>query len=556
VPRLLKRGTIRRIGGALDSLQLALFGLAIPHCTSAEESASKRSAVIGLLGSSAELALASCLHEVLGESSLVKSDGSYLVAGEILVLFRRVIRSGTPRLATLTRGIGAPEKHLVELAEATMPFRVLFTARALGLHAAAGVSHDVGVAAATDVHRFLSLLAKGDRWQPYLREIPTPPPIPTERMMLAEEIARTLGDEPSGEVVGAKLKSLFLVLPELVEETPEWLAALDRVQVAPSKSDLTVLLRSLRNAEAGRLLKIRRGAKAIPTRVEQDNAAALPVRIERYRRTVSSLEDRFQVDVTEANTYLDQGRLRTPPIRSIYDYFAVGIESLGLPDQQLELGLTGHEVWPMVAGALQYSGTPGPLFYILRFLDPTENGQMMAQLDRAAALSEHMRSRLDSHRVLLVEPHCAQAQQSDRTYTELASSLNERLTFRSELETKISDRFKRMGALPAAAARSVIEELRSSDDLSSSIEAAVSNQAGLDKTAMPTIRDLVIASTEREEVFALLGILDDRELGAVHTDVRKALRVIDFSAYYLLPEVGDSPLDRFAGRPGSAGDRP
>jgi len=543
MPRLLKAGTINRLEGALNALRLALFGLAIPRCAELEMPTSARSAEIGLLGAAAELALSACIHEVKGESALVKTDGRFLVAREILDLFRRVLRSGAPRLTVLTRGADDEGRYLSDLANATGPFPVLFSARASGLHVGAGVSHDVAVAAASDVHRFLTLLARADRWQPYLREIPAVPPMPRERVLIAQDLARTLLEDKDGKDMKRQLQSIFLVLPELVEDTPEWLGALDRVQVTPRQNDLTILLRSLRGAKTGDLLKVGKGSKGIATRVENRNQNALPVRIERFKSTATSLEDRFQVDITEANTYLDQGRLRLPPIRSIYEYFAIGLEHLGLVDETERSGLTGHEAWPMVASALNYTGTPGPVFFIAQFTRNLEIGQMIALLSKAAKLNTHLKNRVDDYTQLLVAIARSERKFTGTVYEELTNALNERMTCRTKLEEKLKNRFKRMGVLQDFA-EGFLNELDTSDDLGPLIETVLKKMVleerdNLDKAAMPTLRDLINATTEQEEVFSLLHVLEDQACSAVYTEVRKAIRVLDFSMHCFLLQTNE-----------------
>jgi len=531
MPRLLKRETIQRLEGALGALKLALFGLAIPESSGGACPLSKYASEIGLLGTAAELSLSACVFEVRGQSALVKPDGRFLVAREVLDTFRKMLRAGVPRLSVLTRGVENGAAHLDDLYKATTPFPVLFSARAGGLHMGSGVSRDVALAAATDVHRFLEILKRGNRWLPYLRTIPSVPSVPPKRILIAEELARTLRSEGSGKDVGRQLRSIFLVLPELIEDTPEWLDSFDRVQIAPSEKDLTVLLKSLEGAGTGDLLRVGRGAKGIAARIENENPNAIPVSFARFRRKATDIGERFFVDINEANTYLDKGILHTPPIQSLYEYFAVGIDSLGLPDEVIRTGLSGHEAWPFVAAALGYQGTPGPVFFVASRTKRSEQGQLLANLRIASELRSYIRSRLPDYEPMIKMVISGRLDPPTALQNAMSVEFQQRLERRESLAERVRRRFDKLG-IPEETKTAFLTQLEEEEDLSGLLLRLIQNPTCLGRACIPTLRDLVDAVTEREELDALLTLLQSELAKSVGTNARRAIRALDYSQYF------------------------
>lgn len=531
MPRLLKRGTIQRLEGGLGALRLALFGLAIPHCEAEGTSPSDQAPEIGLIGTSAELALSACVFEVLGQAVLVKPDGRFLVAREVLDTFRKMLRSGVPRLSMLTRGIEDAIAHLEALAEATASFPVLFSSRATGLHVGSGVSRDVALAAATDVHRFLETLRKGNRWAPYLRTVPLVPPVSRERVLIAEELARALRAKGGGREAGRQLQSIFLVLPGLIEDTPEWLDAFDRVQVAPRKKDLTVLLKSLQGAGTGDLLRVGRGARGIAARIENENPDAIPVSLTRFRRKTTDIGERFFIDINEANTYLDKGILHTPPIQSLYEYFAVGVEGLGLPGELVSGGLTGHDAWPFIATALGYQGTPGPVFFVASRTKRSEEGQLLARLRTASGLRSYLLKRLPHYEPMIRTVISGPLGTASALQEEIAAEFQLRLERREELAERVEKRFDKLST-PEEPGRAFLTQLEEEEDLSGLLLRLVQEPNYLGRASIPTLRDLLDAVTEREELGVLLELLRSDLAQSVGTNARRAIRALDFSQHF------------------------
>jgi len=104
LPQLLRSGAIERVRASQDALALALFGMARPETTGAALPRAN-AGEIGLVGSSAELALSACLFQIGGPRAVAKRDGRYPSAPEALAEFRRVIRARPPRVSALVDGV-------------------------------------------------------------------------------------------------------------------------------------------------------------------------------------------------------------------------------------------------------------------------------------------------------------------------------------------------------------------------------------------------------------------------------------------------------------------
>ena len=105
MPRLLKKDAIRLLEASVESLNLALVGLGLPQRVAFKEESAQYSAAIGLIGASAELAMAACLIQAFGKQALVLPSGYYKSAAEIHGEFKRLLRDAPPIASFFTKGI-------------------------------------------------------------------------------------------------------------------------------------------------------------------------------------------------------------------------------------------------------------------------------------------------------------------------------------------------------------------------------------------------------------------------------------------------------------------
>ncbi|AMS31391.1 hypothetical protein AEM42_01400 [Betaproteobacteria bacterium UKL13-2] len=512
--------------------------LSIPKPVGYEPESTDGAIEIGLIGIAADLAISACLYEVLGKSGILRKDsGFYLSAPEALDSFRATLGLKIPRLAALTYGVSNPSAHLKRLDEACSNFSIIFTARACAVHGGAGISGDVAFVAGKAVADFLLALAESAKWKPYLKQVPSIPALPKERTLIAQELAAMLlsGDKSKA---GASITGMYLVLPELTESEPDWLKTLQRVQVTPRAQDISVLIKSLSRASVGEMFKVGKGAKATAVTIvdKSANPEALPIYIEGMKKKFDTLSDAWSGYVGTANGELDKGILSLPPIDSIYRFAAIGIDNIGLPEDETKAGLSAHSLWPFVASALDYSGTKGPLFFLIRFLKTNEIGQLIKQLNKASAHSNKLKKSLGEYNPLLQAVANAKPPAASSLLAKtLAASTTAREKRRHSLVDKLSLRMKSAAGQQKLAYKALVAEAQGADSLAGVMDSLRKETVNIDSNKFPALRLVIDAANEKEDLAALWAVLADNSLQAVSTNARKAIMEIDYS--YFGPQV-------------------
>ena len=270
------------------------------------------------------------------------------------------------------------DEHRADLLHACSNFRILASVRAGGLHAGRGPVREAAIVKGNEVADFLERLAKSSKIRPYLKNIPRCPFLDEQRTVIVEDLARRL-NESSGSEEEKLLSSVFLVLPEIPEDSPDWIDALDRVSIAPKENDINYLLDIVDNAVPATLKRTTRPGAAVPVRVNQDDPDALPIATRYLRRQFNERRDQLHADIGTANGRLGDDFSDLPPVEAVREMFAVGVEGAGLLEEQDEL--TAHESWPFIAASLKVQGTRGPYWYLIR--QTGDLGQLAAQLRRA-----------------------------------------------------------------------------------------------------------------------------------------------------------------------------
>jgi hypothetical protein len=538
MPRLLKSETDQRLSVSQRALTTAFGMLSVPKPVSYEPITTDGAIEMGLIGIAADLAISACLYEVLGPSGIVRKDnGFYLSASEALDSFRATLNSKIPRLTVLTHGIPDTSAHLKKLSDACSSFSVIFTARASAVHAGAGVSSDVAFVAGKSVSDFLLALAESTKWKPYLKQVPAIPSLPKEKTLIAQELAALLATGDKSKAA-ASLTGIYLVLPELTKSEPDWLKTLQRVQVTPRAQDISVLIKSLQQANVGEMFKVGKGANATAVKIvdKSANPDALPIYIEAMKKKFDKLSDAWSGYIGNANGELDKGILSLPPVDSIYRFAAVGIDGIGLPEEETKDGLSSHSLWPFVASALEYSGTKGPCFFLLRALKPGEIGQLMKQLKDAAVHSNKIKKTLvDYEPLLLAAANTKPIAASSALAKSLAASVTARDKRRESLADKLLARTKNSKGKVKTAYETLVVEVQKAVSLASPLDSIRNESINMGSDKFPALRLMIDAANEREDLAALGAILADNSLQAVSTNARKAIMEIDYS--YFGPQI-------------------
>jgi len=508
--------------------------LATPKPVSYESVSTDGAIEIGLIGIAADLAVSACLYEVLGMTGIIRKDsGFYLTASEALDSFRNTLDSKIPRLTTLTHGVNNPAEHLKKLDAACSNFPVLFKARAFAVHGGAGVSSDVAFVAGKSVADFLLLLAESTKWKSYLKHVPATPALTKERTLIAQELAALLeaGDKSKA---GAALAGIYLVLPELPKSEPDWLKTLQKIQVTPRYQDISVLIKSLQQAGVGELFKVGKGPNAMATKIvnEKDNPNALPVFVGAMKKQFDTMLDVWSSYVGNGNGELKKGILALPPIDAVYRFAATGMDNIGLPEEETKEKMSSHSIWPFVAAALEYSGTKGPCFFLLRSLKPGEIGQLLKQLASAAAHSNKLKKALSEYDVLLEAAANTKPVTANSTLArKLIGNVAARDEKRESLVDTLTMRTKSANGKSEVGYRALLAEVQKADSLATPLDSIRSGIIKMDSDKFPALRLLIDSANEREDLSALGAILADNLLRTVSTNARKAIMEIDYSFF-------------------------
>lgn len=531
MPLLLKRETIRLFEASVEMLSLAILGLGMPRRIEIRESGSNYAAQIGLIGASAELAMSAVIVQTMGTSALILGNGHFKSGAEILEDFRRIIQNPVPRSSFITQGIDNPLSHLTRIAELTSNFRILITARAGGLHAGKGPSREVCAITANDVIRFLSTLALSSRIKPYLSSVPLPIEMVRDRAVILEDIIRSIQSTENTHERARLLSSLYLVLPNIPDEEPDWLQALGRINIAPQDNDIIFLLNLLEQAHVTDLIRVGRGGTGLPVVVRRDDPRALPIAPQYLRRALADMREQWYADLGTANGRLENGMFDIPPSDYIMDLFAVGLEESGII---LEHGnITGHEAWPFIVSSLSVSGTAGPYWFLVR--KTNDLGQLKAQIERAISIGPAYLKNRENEIINGLE-----SIRRNRPLTTEVEFVNELVRAEENAEAKKE-------RLAEAVQRAIGTERELSNDYSRLVLGAANGEnsigqvllnlvehgIGLDSTRAKGYwaRMLCEAAKDEEDIPGLLAVLRTAELNQAHTGARKAIRLIDFLSH-------------------------
>jgi hypothetical protein len=525
MPQYLRRLTVRLLEASMECLALALLGLAVPARRDSREDASKYAAPIGLIGTAAEQAMAAILVHVFGEDALQASNTQYKSARQILEELRELLHSPVPRASFLTAGLEDPPAHLTELAAATSGFPIILVERAAGLHAGSGPTREAAYIAAKRVHDFLASLAKSTRIRPYLEDLPRLPVPVLQPNVLIDELASKLAQAEGAVAQAGALRSLFLILPEIPDNAPEWLGAIERVTIAPTETDLILLVTALQSAIPVQLQRASAKGAGISVVVRPDDPNAVPIAAHHLRRSFTQIADQWHADVGNANGRLESGRLDLPPDDFVLDLFVLG--SAELKKVLSKDVFTPHEVWPFVASALVRQGTPGPFWFLVRLTD--DYGQLEAMVKRAFAASKganlapRQRELADGLEVLRKS---TSVQKTSGLVREVRQLLDAAATARARLVQALERNRSKQKAFPEQGEQLIREVADNTSTVGEAIEFLLKAECA-DPAKRYWARMLCESASDPLDRRPLVSVLRETSLDGAHTAARKAIRLID-----------------------------
>lgn len=527
MPRLMRKDSIRLLEASCDSLSLANIGLAIPR----KAGQFRYAAELGLIGTAAEQAMSACLVEAFGQSVLLKNPAqdakTYKSARQILYEFRKMLTEPASNSAFIVQGCSDADKHRNEIHDFTEKFHLIIQLRASGLHAGVGSKLELATAMADDVARLLLALAVSTKIKPYLSNVPQPVSHPRARITLVEDLVREIKENVGQTNVAGLLTSAFLVLPNIPQQEPEWLAALERVQVAINPTDVAFLVNILSKAVPVTLVRQTDGGNVLPVKIQQENPSAVPISFQYLKTSFTKLKDQWHAEIGLANGRLDTGVLHLPPIDFVLDLFVVGLEKAGIADDTNKK-ISHMQTWPFIASALECSGQALPYWFLVRQTDDLD--QLKSYLTRAATLSRgglrtRLKEFLEGRDALLKGTKLASSssltiamveskRQIDRAYAALVEIADkQRGTERDagfELEKQIVD--------------TVSNDYVAGDLLSM----VVKNEVGLSPVAQAYWCRKFVETLDNQHDISSLIALYRSDISGCRTAAKKALRFTDF----------------------------
>lgn len=385
MPRLLRKDSIRLFEASCDSLFLANIGLAIPR----KAGQFRYAAELGLIGSAAEQAMSACLVEAFGQNVLLKNPvvdaKTFKSARQILAEFRKMLKEPASNSSFVVQGCSDAANHREEIHDFTEKFHLIIQLRASGLHAGMGSKLELATAMADDVARLLLSLAASTKIRPYLSNVPQPVTQPRARITLVEDLVRQIRENVAQPNVAGLITTAFLVLPNVPQQQPEWLDALERVQVAVNPTDVAFLVNVLSKAVPVTLVRQSDTGNVLPVKIQQENPSAVPVAFHYLKTSFTKLKEEWHAEVGLANGRFDKKALHVPPVDFLLDLFVVGLEKAGITDDTNQK-ISHMQTWPFIAAALECPGQALPYWFLVRQTEDLE--QLRSYLTRAAALSK------------------------------------------------------------------------------------------------------------------------------------------------------------------------
>lgn len=249
MPMYLKRDAIRFIEASVSAISMAVAALGMPRRYDFREVAAENAVAIGLAGVAAELSMSAVIVQAQGEDALKFPTGFYKTGSHIVDDFKKLVGSQIPKMMFLTQGIEEPSAHIAKLLEMASKLKLLTKLRAGGLHAGRGPSMDVSIACVNDVIAFISLLGASSRIKSYVDTLPKPIIITKSYDLIVDELIQKIAQSNTTLEKVSSLASVYLVIPELPDDEPEWFPAFERALVAPRENDISFLLDTLEKIE-------------------------------------------------------------------------------------------------------------------------------------------------------------------------------------------------------------------------------------------------------------------------------------------------------------------
>ncbi|MDD2797052.1 MAG: hypothetical protein PHV20_00510 [Bacteroidales bacterium] len=533
MPKLLKKDSIRLIEASIEALALAQIGICTFRRDDLKVESVRYAAEIGLIGSSIELAMNSVLIQAFGKQVIFKEENEeakYKTASEILHDFRNLLRQSSAVTAFLVNGITDYEKHITEILDLSNRFQIIITSRAHGLHNGLGLSYEITASFFQEVSKFLKLIGESINFKPYLQKVPELIGIKIDRNVLIDDLYNRVNNTNDLNEQKTLLTSLFLILPEIPRDLPEWTKKFQSFNIAPKKNDVVYLINALEQANPVCLKKVNDGANTLNVRVvSSDTPNAIPISPQFLRTEFTQYKEQFYADIATANGLLTSKQLDLPTIKSVYNAFSIDFYDLKILDRGTLF--TAHQSWSFIVSAwnIPKNNTNAPFWFMIR--KTQDLGQLNALLKKASKLgNESLKNNID-----IITKGIESIEKTESV--DISSPLYKLLIDNTQKFNKHLEKFQE------SYKKNKNHELTGEyvDLLNEVFEEEIHvgfflNKIIHDDSISPEkkkywVSQLTQVMPMQDDIVVLNEILNNKEYSNSHTNIRKLLRAFDFYLY-------------------------
>lgn len=533
MPRLLKNDTVRLIEASIEFLGLAQVGICAFRRDQLKMEHVRYSPEIGLIGSAIELAMSSVLIQALGKKSIYRDykNGKYKTASEILSDFRTLLRQSSSNILFLSNGIANSSDHINQIVDLTNRFQLIIVGRANGLHNGYGMNYDLVASLFQNVSKFLNLISESNNYKPYLTKIPELVGIKIDTEVLIEDLYRRFNNTEKLDEQKSILSSLFLILPEIPKDMPEWISKFENIKIAPKKTDIVYLINALENANPVALKKVTDGTESLNVKiVGRDVDGAIPISAQFLKTEYTQIRDQFYADIATANGRLNNNdQLDLPPKESIYNAFSYDLNDLKILDGDKKF--TALQSWPFIIEAINIpkNNTNAPYWFMIRKTDNLN--QLKSCLKKAAKFGN---SSLKKNTTLVLGGIEA-IEKNESISTDsifLQKILKDINNLNSQLE-KFEKLYRKNGlnGLTDSYIPFLNELFDESISVGPILEKLIKDEEIEENSKRYWIAKLTTIMPEIQDFPILSVILNDDKFKNAHTNIRKAYRAFDFNIY-------------------------
>ncbi|MDD7913147.1 hypothetical protein [Polaribacter ponticola] len=533
MPRLLKNDTVRLIEASIESLGLAQVGICAFRRDVLKMEQVRYSPEIGLIGTSIELAMSSILIQALGKKSIYRDykNAKYKTASEILSDFRTLLKQSSSNILFLSNGINNSTEHIDKILALTNRFQIIITGRANGLHNGYGLNYDLVASLFQNVSAFLKLVGLSNNFKPYLTKVPELVGIKIDSDLVINDLYKRFNETKSLIEQKSILSSLFLILPEIPKELPEWISKFESIKIAPKKTDVVYLINALEQANPVTLNKVTSSSNSLDVKiVGRDVEGAIPISVQSLKSEFTQIKDQFDADVASANGRLNKNKqLDLPPKTSIYNAFSFDLAELKILEKDKKF--TAHQTWPFIIEAINISknNTNAPYWFFIR--KTNDLGQLKACIKKS---SKYGNSSLRKNATLVLGGIEAieKDEPIDTDSIFIQKLLTEINTLSSQLD-KLKKLYKKNGlnGLTEDYSQCFEDLFNENISIGEVLEKIIDDETIDNSSKKYWIAKLTTIMPESQDLHILAGILNNNEYKNAHTNIRKAYRAFDFNTF-------------------------